>query len=188
MNNVYALNNHFMTLNQTVASLIRANQEIANRLQTLELQHSTEPIPIKDDLTKQVTNAVIQEIESKRLLDIPTPHVINTDELVYKVTDIVISKLSSSSEFCDKIRCHVLEHCSKFIKETVNNMVNNVENMDTPITQNIEEIEIEPEQVNTFKVDYHKEYLHNWINENEIKMDFDRIWEIREQCIKKLEE
>jgi hypothetical protein len=43
----------------------------------------------------------------------------------------------------------------------------------------IEEIEIEREQVNTFKVDYHKEYLHNWINKNKIKMDFDRIREIR---------
>ena len=52
----------------------------------------------------------------------------------------------------------------------------------------LEEIEIEPEQVHIFKVDFHKKYLQNWISENEIKMDFKRVWKIREQCIKKLEQ
>ncbi|RXR30178.1 hypothetical protein EQG68_11815 [Flavobacterium piscinae] len=52
----------------------------------------------------------------------------------------------------------------------------------------IEEIEIEPEQVSTFKVDYHKNYLQNWIIKNEMKLKFEEIWEIREQCIKKLEQ
>lgn len=52
----------------------------------------------------------------------------------------------------------------------------------------IEEIEIEPEQVNNFKVDYHKKYMQKWVADNEIKMDFQKVWEIREQCIKKLEE
>jgi extradiol dioxygenase family protein len=51
----------------------------------------------------------------------------------------------------------------------------------------IQEIELQPEQVNTFKVDFHKDYLKNWITENEIKMDLDSVWHIREQCIKKLE-
>ncbi len=50
-----------------------------------------------------------------------------------------------------------------------------------------QEFEIAPEQVNTFKVDFHKNYLKNWIKENGITLGFDRIWEIREQCIKKLE-
>jgi len=52
----------------------------------------------------------------------------------------------------------------------------------------IEEIEITPEQVITFKVDYHKNFLKKWIDENAIQLNFERIWEIREQCIKKLEE
>ena len=54
--------------------------------------------------------------------------------------------------------------------------------------ENIEEIEIEPEQVNVFKVEHHKNYLKNWIIENKIKIGFDEIWRIREQCIKNLEE
>lgn len=51
----------------------------------------------------------------------------------------------------------------------------------------IEEIEIEAEQASLFKVDYHKNYLKNWINTNKIKMSFEEIWSIREQCIKMLE-
>ncbi|WP_445452008.1 VOC family protein [Flavobacterium sp. 25HG05S-40] len=49
------------------------------------------------------------------------------------------------------------------------------------------EIEIEPEQVADFKVDFHKNYLRNWIRENQIPMSFETVWEIREQCIKELE-
>ncbi|MEZ4910073.1 MAG: VOC family protein [Saprospiraceae bacterium] len=52
----------------------------------------------------------------------------------------------------------------------------------------IEEMEIAPEQVSTFKVDYHKKYLQNWILENDIKFEFAKLWEIRENCISKLEQ
>ncbi|MDI9339692.1 MAG: VOC family protein [Sediminibacterium sp.] len=50
----------------------------------------------------------------------------------------------------------------------------------------LEEIEIEPEQVAVYKEEYHKNYLQKWMSENNITMAFDKIWEIREQCIKKL--
>lgn len=59
--------------------------------------------------------------------------------------------------------------------------------MDNLAADIIEEIEIEPEQVNHFKVDFHKRYLKKWITENQIHLDFDKVWEIRERCIKKLE-
>jgi hypothetical protein len=49
-----------------------------------------------------------------------------------------------------------------------------------------EELEIEPEQVDTFKVEYHRNYLKKWIDENKINMNLGQVWEIREQCIKKL--
>ncbi|MFM2223925.1 MAG: hypothetical protein RJA07_127 [Bacteroidota bacterium] len=51
----------------------------------------------------------------------------------------------------------------------------------------IEEIEIMPNQILNFKVDYHKKYLENWLKENEqIKFTLKKIWAIREQCIKDL--
>ncbi len=78
-------------------------------------------------------------------------------------------------------------HCYLKLNNHRIDITNSNSDIENLIRDIIEEIEIEPEQVNTFKVDYHKEYLQKWINENQIKMDFERIWEIREQCIKKLE-
>ncbi len=60
----------------------------------------------------------------------------------------------------------------------------NIENLTADI---LEEIEIEPEQVNTFKVEYHKNFLRKWLAENDIDMSFDTLWELREQCIRNLE-
>ena len=50
----------------------------------------------------------------------------------------------------------------------------------------LEEIEIFTSDVKEFKVEYHKNYLKNRIRENNIKFNFEEIWKIREECIKKL--
>ncbi len=47
----------------------------------------------------------------------------------------------------------------------------------------VEEIEITPNQVSDT---YHKAFLKNWIKETNQNNTFEEIWEIREQCIKKL--
>ncbi|TXD80565.1 hypothetical protein ESY86_20430 [Subsaximicrobium wynnwilliamsii] len=52
----------------------------------------------------------------------------------------------------------------------------------------LNELEIEPEQVAEFKVEYHKEILTKWISENRIDRDFNEIWKIREKCITNLTE
>jgi hypothetical protein len=52
----------------------------------------------------------------------------------------------------------------------------------------LNELEIEPEQVAEFKVEYHKQFLINWISENEINRNFNEVWEIREKCITNLTE
>ncbi len=48
------------------------------------------------------------------------------------------------------------------------------------------EKEIEAEQVNTYKVEFHKTFLKNWIIENNPNHNFEAIWAIREQCIKNI--
>jgi hypothetical protein len=48
------------------------------------------------------------------------------------------------------------------------------------------EIEIEPNQIAHFKVDYHQNYIKNWLKETNSTFTFDEIWEIREQCISQL--
>lgn len=50
----------------------------------------------------------------------------------------------------------------------------------------IKEIEIEPNQVSAFKVDYHKNYLKSWLLGTKSEFEFEEIWKIRENCIKNL--
>jgi len=50
----------------------------------------------------------------------------------------------------------------------------------------IEEIEITPEQVVEFKVNYHQEFLKNWIKKNSISYSFNELWSMREKCIENL--
>jgi hypothetical protein len=90
--------------------------------------------------------------------------------------------LKSGLEYIPEAHCYLKLNNQRI---DITNSNSDIENL---ICDIIEEIEIEPEQVNIFKVDYHKKYVQNWINENEIKLNFEEIWEIREQCIKKLEQ
>lgn len=50
----------------------------------------------------------------------------------------------------------------------------------------LEEIEIIPEQVIKFKVDFHKSYIKRWLQENELNFTFEEIWELREKCIENI--
>lgn len=51
----------------------------------------------------------------------------------------------------------------------------------------ISEIEIQPEQVNEYKIEYHKNYMKSWLKNQGFTMTFEKIWNIREECIKELE-
>lgn len=51
----------------------------------------------------------------------------------------------------------------------------------------LEEIEIEPHQINQFKIEFHRNYLKNWLDQNpQIPYSLDELWKIREECIKAL--
>jgi len=50
----------------------------------------------------------------------------------------------------------------------------------------LELIEIQPEHVGDFKVDYHQVYLKRWVKESNAEYTFEELWEIREECIKVL--
>jgi len=45
----------------------------------------------------------------------------------------------------------------------------------------IEELEILPEQISSFKVKYHKRYLQNWLDKNpQIEFNLEELWKVRE--------
>lgn len=51
----------------------------------------------------------------------------------------------------------------------------------------LNEVSIKPFQVVEYKVNYHKNFIKDWIAENSLSFTFDKIWSIREKCIKNLE-
>lgn len=48
------------------------------------------------------------------------------------------------------------------------------------------EVPIEPQQVVEYKVDFHKKYVDQWIEENNVGRSFDEVWAVREKCIHNL--
>jgi len=50
------------------------------------------------------------------------------------------------------------------------------------------EVVIDPWQVGDWKVDFHKDYLSNWIKEGELAVDLKEIWALREECIQRITE
>lgn len=50
----------------------------------------------------------------------------------------------------------------------------------------LELVEIQPEQIGDFKVDYHQTYLKKWLKKRNSEYSFEEFWSIREQCIKVL--
>lgn len=79
-------------------------------------------------------------------------------------------------------------HCYLLLNNRRIDITSPLSNIDVLINDVIEEIEIEAEQVNEFKVEYHKNFLRNWIERESINKSFEEIWVIRERCIEKLGE
>lgn len=51
----------------------------------------------------------------------------------------------------------------------------------------LDEIEISPKQISDFKINYHKEFLIQWLCQNQnINLTINEIWNIREECISAL--
>lgn len=50
----------------------------------------------------------------------------------------------------------------------------------------LEEIVIEPADVGTYKVTYHRSFIDRWLTEQQIPYKLEELWGIREQCIQSL--
>ncbi|MEN5088590.1 hypothetical protein ABE426_19155 [Sphingobacterium faecium] len=48
----------------------------------------------------------------------------------------------------------------------------------------LKEIEIQADQITDFKVQFHREYLAQWIEDNKVPYSLDELWAIREECIR----
>lgn len=85
-------------------------------------------------------------------------------------------------EYIPEAHCYLSVNNLKLDLTNTNSNFSNIEN------EIITEIEIKPEQVNQYKVDYHKKFLTDWLENENSKLAFEELWKIREECIKQLEE
>lgn len=80
-------------------------------------------------------------------------------------------------------------HCYLKYKDQGIDLTNEHFNPLAAVEDLIEEIEITPEQITDFKVQYHQNHLKNWLQaQAHIQLSFTELWQVREQCIQDLSE
>jgi len=96
----------------------------------------------------------------------------------------VLAKLLDKHQVAYIPEAHcVLQIGNKFIDVT--SLTSNYDNLKDDV---LKLIEIQPEQIGDFKVNYHQSYLKKWLKESDSKYSFEEFWRIREQCITALSE
>lgn len=85
--------------------------------------------------------------------------------------------LENGLEYIPEAHCYLMLNHRRYDLTSANASIHHL------IHDVLEETEIEPEQVNTFKIDYHKDFLKKWIAEGATDLSFEQVWAIREQCI-----
>ena len=189
---IFSVKQHNFSSNDDLTNLIK-NKNIKNWSELIEF---TRNLPYGRNSNREDFSLVIKENKGtcsskhsflKKIADLNNFNNVKLILGMYRMNNLNTPKIGNT----------ILESGLKYIPEAhcylkLNNrridITNNNSDIENLIYDIVDEIEIEPEQVNIFKVDYHKSYLQNWIIDNKIKMDFDKVWEIREQCIKKLEQ
>lgn len=80
-------------------------------------------------------------------------------------------------------------HCYLKYKDQRIDLTNEHFNPLAAVGDLIEEIEITPEQITDFKVQYHQNHIKNWLQAQlHIQLSFTELWQVREQCIQDLSE
>ncbi|GAB5401026.1 MAG: hypothetical protein Aureis2KO_26110 [Aureisphaera sp.] len=87
---------------------------------------------------------------------------------------------ASILDFIPEAHCYLKVHGIRKDLTSPRSNINIIENA------LMEELEISPGQVVGFKVDYHKDYIKNWIKEEQIALSFAEVWNLRELCIEHL--
>ena len=106
---------------------------------------------------------------------------------IYKMTETNTPKIGN--ELTKNGLSYIPEaHCYLKINGTRKDLTSNHSDIDKMLNDIIEEQLIEPHQIAEFKVNYHKNFIKSWLKERESESEFERIWTIRENCIKRLSE
>lgn len=189
---VFPINHYTLTSNDNLTELLKG-KSIHNWSDLIDFIRQ---LPYGRNLNREDLSLVIKENKGtcsskhaflKKVADLNNVKNVKLILGIYKMNYLNTPKIGSL--ITDNGLEYIPEaHCYLKLNNQRIDITNNNSNFDNIKNDILVEVEIAPEQVNTFKVEYHKVYLNNWIKENQISIDFERIWQIREQCIKELEE
>ena len=89
------------------------------------------------------------------------------------------------TQVLEKYQVHYISeaHCVLQIDTDFIGVTSATSNYDHLRNDVLELIEIQPEQIGSFKVAYHQTYLKKWLKECNSEYTFEAFWEIREECI-----
>lgn len=77
-------------------------------------------------------------------------------------------------------------HCVLKVNDTFVDVTNATSKYEKLKKDVLGSVEIEPNQISDFKLNYHQTYLKKWLQEQELRLTFNELWQIREDCIKAL--
>ena len=77
-------------------------------------------------------------------------------------------------------------HCYLKIEGVSKDFTSAASNFSNIEQELMEEIEITSSQVVNFKIAYHQKFLRKWLVDQDIHLNFEELWSIREQCIENL--
>ncbi|MDA3614914.1 VOC family protein [Polluticaenibacter yanchengensis] len=155
----------------------------------------TRNLPYGRNLNREDLSLVIKENKGtcsskhaflKRMADLNSIKNVQLILGIYRMDHLNTPKIGDTLlehglEYMPEAHCYLLLNNRRV---DITNRNSDIENLCNHI---IEEIEIGPVQVNTYKIEYHKNFLRKWQQENNIHLSFDELWKIRESCIRKLE-
>ena len=104
---------------------------------------------------------------------------------MYKMTESNTRKIGTiltrnGLDYIPEAHCYLKQDGKRIDYTSQNSGIKKIEN------DILEEQIISPSQVVDFKVNFHKNYIRQWIINDKIPMSFNEVWAIREKCISNL--
>lgn len=186
------LNDYALNATDTLTVLMKSNgietwKQAINHVKKLPYGRNKNREDITLVLTEQKGSCSSKHALLKEIADlnfIPNVHLILG---MYAMNDSNTPKIGDEL-YKNNINYLPEAHCYLKIEEKNYDFTNTSSDFSTIKDDIITELEITPKQVSTYKVNFHQQFLKQWIIEEKLPLDFNTIWEIRENCIRRLSE
>ena len=182
--------NHPLPSNDALTQLVRKNgitswNEVVEFVKKLPYGRTTNRADFGLVLSEKKGSCSSKHAFLKCMADLNTIPNVKLILCIFRMNSINTPKIGNvlsknALEFIPEAHCYLKINGKRIDITTKNSEFKNIE-------QDIfQELEIDPEQLSSFKVEYHQKFIENWLKTTHSKLNFDQIWHIREQCIKKL--